>query len=479
MTFDQDQVDHSKQLNMIQKEFLNIEEMNVFSTTLKPYNAKNCEYKNFTPNSKYKVLQVDLETGFETVLFDPTWYTHKDSFVQKFEELKSLRTFKDKYIIQLNNLVPTGLKDVLNNLIDEDGDFSIQPWTNGMTKNYIHPSTSPYVKDVTKIIQRGNLTEFDQLFQWLPANVKIEDGKAYFTSPISGLGTSNLDKNKDYQPLIEEIFGLFVPHFYNLFHQLRKDDFYHLYGKRKNENGWFKPKDFEHPYFQFKKCQVIVKLQEITLDEEHKLFKEGHLHLEGTRYEHIVATGIYYLQNKNVEDTNIDFYVKLNEWWKQQYSWDDANPFFEEIGCSDLRKRIETVPFQSYEKDVYRKYAKIGTVQTHEDLCLIFPNFLYHKVGEVHLKDTQDVIKEGKRRILVFWLVNPNLKIISTAHVEQKKMCEQEDCYIKEQFKIYQEMLMIERKYKFGETVNQKEESENESEEDHCWSDRESSLCEH
>jgi len=38
---------------------------------------------------------------------------------------------------------------------------------------------------------------------------------------------------------------------------------------------------------------------------------------------------------------------------------------------------------------------------------------------------------------------------------------------------------MIERKYKFGETVNQKEESENESEEDHCWSDRESSLCEH
>jgi len=55
-------------------------------------------------------------------------------------------------------------------------------------------------------------------------------------------------------------------------------------------------------------------------------------------------------------------------------------------------------------------------VITQENRCLAFPNIFQHRVAPFQLKDKK---KPGYRKILVFFLVDPNpgCKVFSTAHV--------------------------------------------------------------
>ena len=56
----------------------------------------------------------------------------------------------------------------------------------------------------------------------------------------------------------------------------------------------------------------------------------------------------------------------------------------------------------------------IGSVETREGRLLTFPNILHHRVEPFQLADTT---KPGHRRIVALFLVDPNIKITSTAHV--------------------------------------------------------------
>ena len=57
---------------------------------------------------------------------------------------------------------------------------------------------------------------------------------------------------------------------------------------------------------------------------------------------------------------------------------------------------------------------EIGSVETREGRLLTFPNVLQHRVGSFKLADPT---KPGHRKIVVLFLVDPNIKVISTAHV--------------------------------------------------------------
>lgn len=56
----------------------------------------------------------------------------------------------------------------------------------------------------------------------------------------------------------------------------------------------------------------------------------------------------------------------------------------------------------------------IGGVDTCEGRLLTFPNVLQHRVGSFKLRD---LTKPGHRKIVALFLVDPNIKVISTAHV--------------------------------------------------------------
>ena len=61
----------------------------------------------------------------------------------------------------------------------------------------------------------------------------------------------------------------------------------------------------------------------------------------------------------------------------------------------------------------------IGKVDTCEGRLLTFPNIIQHRVGPFKLIDPT---KRGHRKILALFLVDPNIKVISTAHVPCQRM---------------------------------------------------------
>ena len=63
---------------------------------------------------------------------------------------------------------------------------------------------------------------------------------------------------------------------------------------------------------------------------------------------------------------------------------------------------------------------EIGGVETREGRLLTFPNVLQHRVGPFKLADPT---KPGHRKIVALFLVDPNIKVISTAHVP----CQQQE----------------------------------------------------
>jgi len=69
----------------------------------------------------------------------------------------------------------------------------------------------------------------------------------------------------------------------------------------------------------------------------------------------------------------------------------------------------------------------VGGVDTREGRLLTFPNILQHRVGSFKLEDPT---KPGHRKIVALFLVDPNIKIISTANVP----CQQQDWWWKETY---------------------------------------------
>lgn len=61
---------------------------------------------------------------------------------------------------------------------------------------------------------------------------------------------------------------------------------------------------------------------------------------------------------------------------------------------------------------------EIGGVETREGRLLTFPNILQHRVGPFKLADPT---KPGHRKIVALFLVDPNIKVISTAHVPSQQ----------------------------------------------------------
>jgi hypothetical protein len=56
----------------------------------------------------------------------------------------------------------------------------------------------------------------------------------------------------------------------------------------------------------------------------------------------------------------------------------------------------------------------VGSVETREGRVVTFPNILQHQVQPFKLEDPT---RPGHRKILALFLVDPNIRVISTAHV--------------------------------------------------------------
>lgn len=174
--------------------------------------------------------------------------------------------------------------------------------------------------------------------------------------------------------------------------------------------------------------QVIVKLANIELTPEKTKYDGGTWHVEGqlvrffvivffplrphrlpTQNEHICATALYYYDNVNTTPSRLAFRQASDnepdiDYHQHQHDW---LPLV--FGCEQDGSSVQN----------------IGAVETREGRCITFPNILQHQVQPFELEDAN---KPGHRKILAVFLVDPHVRVISTAHVP----CQQREWWAEE-----------------------------------------------
>ncbi|KAI0737516.1 hypothetical protein C8Q80DRAFT_1276274 [Daedaleopsis nitida] len=150
-----------------------------------------------------------------------------------------------------------------------------------------------------------------------------------------------------------------------------------------------------------RKIQVIVKLANIVLTPDNPKYPGGSWHVEGMANERIVATGLYYYACENITESRLDFRAVVGDEdaaSKLPYQQSDHRGFVVAYGFGMNHFLNQT----------------LGQVFAEEDKCVAFPNIYQHCVNEFELEDPS---KPGYRKILCFFLVNPDVEILSTTVV--------------------------------------------------------------
>ena len=150
-----------------------------------------------------------------------------------------------------------------------------------------------------------------------------------------------------------------------------------------------------------KKFQVIVKAADIVLTPENPVYPGGTWHLEGSREERIVATGIYYYDQDNVTPSHLCF-RKLVDAEDMEYEQCQHDHIYTEyrVEPNDMTNMI------------------LGEVSTPTGRCIAFPNDLQHKAAPFQLVDHT---KPGFRKMLVFFVVSPEERIPSTSDIPRQQ----------------------------------------------------------
>ena len=235
---------------------------------------------------------------------------------------------------------------------------------------------------------KNNKIKIDDKYQWLPSEFEIKDGKTKINSYINNLDTENTEMYDS----ISKVFDCFVPSFEETIGQ------------------------------KLDKFQVIVKISNIKLTPEKPVYCGGVWHLEGMPYENIIATGIYYYKINNISSSHLEFRREM------EYPTDYMQNEHTE---AEIRYGLKDEEFTN------QYIGKINTCV--EGKCIVFPNYIQHRVTDFELTNKN---KSGTRNILVFFLIDPSKKIISTSDIPK-----QQNIMKLEVAKKYREELMFARKY--------------------------------
>ncbi|EEH21739.2 hypothetical protein PABG_03955 [Paracoccidioides brasiliensis Pb03] len=150
--------------------------------------------------------------------------------------------------------------------------------------------------------------------------------------------------------------------------------------------------------------QVIVKLENIHLTPEKPKYDGVSWHVEGQLNEHICATALYYYDNHNITNSYISF--------RQQC---DTNPHIKDTRGEDPNTFLPEI----FGKQTFSSATQIpGSVQCSEGRLLTFPNTLQHRVEPFELVDKT---RPGHCKILSLFLVDPHIRIISTANIPPQR----------------------------------------------------------
>lgn len=157
--------------------------------------------------------------------------------------------------------------------------------------------------------------------------------------------------------------------------------------------------------------QIIVKLANIELTQDKPEYEGGSWHVEGQMNEHICASALYYYDSDNITDSFLAFRHRIDNQALEEKAFDQGD-----------YEAVEQI--YGIEQDG-PAIQELGRVLTKEGRLLAFPNAFQHRVSSFRLADPT---KPGYRKILALFLVDPNIRILSTANVppQQKSWLSQE-----------------------------------------------------
>ncbi|KAF5507238.1 hypothetical protein CGCA056_v012745 [Colletotrichum aenigma] len=140
-----------------------------------------------------------------------------------------------------------------------------------------------------------------------------------------------------------------------------------------------------HGFFNNKsQVQVIVKLANIHLTPDKP------------------STALFYYDSENITECTLDFRTSANG-----DELDEGALSYEQYDHRSIERTFAVQQYQSIFQD-------IGSVVTKSGRALFFPNLLQHHVSSFRLADPT---KEGHRKILALFLVDPAIEIVSTSNV--------------------------------------------------------------
>lgn len=163
----------------------------------------------------------------------------------------------------------------------------------------------------------------------------------------------------------------------------------------------------EHIKLRDRNLQVIVKLANIILTPENPKYPGGSWHIEGTKLENICASAIYYFSSDNISESSLAFRQAI------------CDPIYEQ---NDNQCMKEVYGLEHGDE----MNQMLGYVITKQDRCITFPNYYQHRVLPFELKDPN---KPGFRKILVFFVVDPYLRITSTTDIAPQQSWIDDEIY--------------------------------------------------
>ena len=286
---------------------------------------------------------------------------------------------------------------------------NFHPHSKSQIRDVVHPSIYPYIEGITVTTIEGdtkqesnikNKPDFDfwnrpyetSRFQWLPSEVSIYKRKCKFQSYINNLPI----EEKALYGSLEGLLDYILPELEKTWNYIENKQLYNT-----DDSAFRIRTGVEVPIKCFNHLQIITKIITITpnVDAESKLDEALHSrwHVEGMPHENIVMTAITVLEQTNVS-TKIQFKRRFSE--SEVHELYTALPQYREQYVNDF---IDIGLFP------------MGKVNTIKGDCIIFPNSHINKI------DMKSFKKTGVRRIAVFWVVNPDKRIISTKDVPNQQ----------------------------------------------------------
>ncbi|KAF0703297.1 hypothetical protein AaE_015438 [Aphanomyces astaci] len=145
--------------------------------------------------------------------------------------------------------------------------------------------------------------------------------------------------------------------------------------------------------------QVIVKIASIELTPHKSTYPGGSWHVEGMIHESIAASGILYYDCDNVTPSKLWFRHAFEPDYEFEYEQDEHTAITAVYGVS--REGTDNTQV-------------VGHIEACTGRCVVFPNYMQHRVAPFQLADPT---RPGHRKIICFFLINPQHSILSTANV--------------------------------------------------------------